>query len=202
MERPHPPWPATVARLTRGLGWTADDDNKDILSLRLAVLGALPDTNLPLGVPLYCSLSSTTWCVCMSIPASSRPLETAPVFVFTNLRRTPTNQTVSPSPIVRRLTYIRLNHPLPSSVSPAKLQPNENGENDKLEGMPPDCCKMNGSCRGRRDPPGCFGAGVVLVFEGDLTRRREGSKDEGGGGVGEKTMGRLTLGAGVSDSDG
>jgi len=42
------------------------------------------------------------------------------VFAFTNLRRTPTNQTVSPSPIQRRMTYIRLNHLLPCLVSPTQ----------------------------------------------------------------------------------
>ena len=44
---------------------------------------------------------------------------------------------------------------------------------------------------------------LELVFEDDLTPRREGNEDEGGGGrVCEKPAGRETLGAGVSGSDG
>ena len=124
------------------------------MSLRLALPGAPPATNLPPGVPLHSRLTSTTRSACISISSNPASNGTCSCFCFHESSHPGTKQ----FPPQRRLTYIRLNHLLPSSVSPTLRHHNTDGKNDKLQGVPPDRCKMNGSCRGR-DPPCCFGSG-------------------------------------------
>jgi hypothetical protein len=69
-----------------------------------------------------------------------------------------------------RLQNIYLRHRIISSI-PDLRQLNPNGENDKLEGVLPDFCEMNGSYRKRR-PPCCFGAGVGGHFDAKEGERR------------------------------
>ena len=125
---------------------------------------------------------------------SSFPSEPAPVFVYTNFRRIPPmHQKVLPFNTVWRpfawIAHRHLWYPQP------RRRPNPNGKKNKLEGVLAECYEVNGSCRGRRHPPGCFRAGVW--GQSDAKERGRRGRRGWGWSIREKTIGRGTLGGGV-----
>ena len=132
-------------------------------SLRPVLPGALLNRNLPPRVTLHSSQSSMTRRVCMLIspnPCPQRPTRTCSISCLHESSTHPT--------LERRLRYIRLNTPPPSSAFPTRQRLNQMATTVDSRMCHPTATKW------------ILRVTLELVFEDAPMPRKEGNEDEGG----------------------